>query len=611
MTFRYDINGLRALAIIGVVLYHFKPEIMPGGFAGVDVFFVISGYLMTKIIYEGVREQSFNLVSFYTARANRIIPALATLCLCLLIFGWLFINPADYYIMSKHIASAVTFISNFIFWHESGYFDSESTEKWLLHTWSLSLEWQFYIIFPFILLTLNKFFSKEKLKISLVFLSLISLSFCISIRKSYPDFSFFILPARCWELMIGGVVYFYPVKLSKHNGRILEIIGLLLILFSYAFLNSSMRWPGYLAIIPVLGASLVLLANNQNSKLTNNVSFQLIGKYSYSIYLWHWPIVVAFNYYSTTIGWWWGVMLALTLGALSYHFIEKPKLNISAKYSFKYRAYHYSILLTLLSIGVYYSKGAVFRFPELNGSLIESAINIDEDWSYPKESNLKINGLNIRYIEGKTKENILFIGASHMEQTYPYAQKFGDKYNIYYLTKGGCFVTPSMKHKKNSCRNIQDYNKLFSEFKFKKIVTTFYTFTSNLSQINNIRYQQIEKRIEEYDAFLKDLKSRADEVYLIREEPIGLEFDPKSSIRYRLNNFTFESEVRAKYQTHENAFNRLTELDGINIIEPIKHLCKNGKCYTRNDERFFYRDSGHMTASYTLEACDYLRPIFD
>ena len=136
MKFRKDINGLRAIAVIAVVLFHFNPSAVTGGFAGVDVFFVISGFLMTGIIFRGIEQNNFSILRFYVARANRIIPALAVLCMALLIFGWFYINPVDYQIIGKHIASSITFLSNIIYWRESGYFDAASHEKWLLHTWS-------------------------------------------------------------------------------------------------------------------------------------------------------------------------------------------------------------------------------------------------------------------------------------------------------------------------------------------------------------------------------------------------------------------------------------------------------------------------------------------
>jgi peptidoglycan/LPS O-acetylase OafA/YrhL len=164
MQFREDINMLRAIAVIAVVLFHFYPELLPGGFIGVDIFFVISGFLMTSIIMEAIKQQKFSIIDFYLNRAYRIIPALAVLCLVLLALGWFWLTTVDYMLLGKHVASSISFISNFIYRLEAGYFDTTSKEKWLLHTWSLSIEWQFYIIYPIVLSFLAKRYSLKTIK---------------------------------------------------------------------------------------------------------------------------------------------------------------------------------------------------------------------------------------------------------------------------------------------------------------------------------------------------------------------------------------------------------------------------------------------------------------
>ena len=161
MTFRYDINGIRALAVLSVVIYHFLPESLPGGFVGVDVFFVISGYLMTSIIITKLDVNKFNIWDFYLARANRIIPALLALCFTLLILGFFLITPVEYEKLAKQILASSLFISNLVYYKESGYFAEDSLENWLLHTWSLSVEWQFYLIYPIAMVIIFKLFTNH------------------------------------------------------------------------------------------------------------------------------------------------------------------------------------------------------------------------------------------------------------------------------------------------------------------------------------------------------------------------------------------------------------------------------------------------------------------
>lgn len=328
MKFRKDINGLRAFAVIAVVLFHFNAAWMPGGFAGVDVFFVISGFLMTGIIFRGMEQNNFSTLDFYVARANRIIPALALLCLVLLVFGWFYMSPLEYKALGKHAASSVGFLSNFTYWTEAGYFDAASHEKWLLHTWSLSVEWQFYIIYPLALLALRKFLSIHTLKLLLVIGTILSFIFSVTVTYKSPNAAYYLFPTRAWEMMIGGVAYLYPFTLKENKKRLLEWTGLILVVTSYFLISAESPWPGYLALFPVLGAFLIIQAQRNDSVITGNIVFQKLGAWSYSIYLWHWPFVVAIytfslpNYYSYI-----GMVLSVALGFLSYKYIEKIKFQ--------------------------------------------------------------------------------------------------------------------------------------------------------------------------------------------------------------------------------------------------------------------------------------------
>ena len=324
MNFRKDINGLRAFAVIGVLLFHFNASWMPGGFAGVDVFFVISGFLMTGIIFRGIEQEKFSILNFYVARANRIIPALALLCLVLLVFGWFYLTPLEYKALGKHAASSVGFLSNFIYWREAGYFDAASHEKWLLHTWTLSVEWQFYIIYPLILVAMRKFLSIRTMKLTILIATVLAFIFCVYSTYKWPNASYFLLSARAWEMLIGGVAYLYPFTLQEKKKKLVEVIGLALVIGSYFLISAENAWPGYLALFPVMGSFLIIQAQRNDSIITNNIVFQKIGTWSYSIYLWHWPLVVIIytfalpEYYIYL-----GMALSILLGFLSYKYVEK------------------------------------------------------------------------------------------------------------------------------------------------------------------------------------------------------------------------------------------------------------------------------------------------
>lgn len=356
-TFRNDINGLRAIAVIAVVLFHFNPSWMAGGFAGVDVFFVISGFLMTGIIFRGIDNNNFSVFSFYVSRANRIVPALAALCLTLMAAGWFILTPLDYKELGKHSIGSIGFISNILYWRESGYFDSASLEKWLLHTWSLSVEWQFYIIYPLAILFINKLFSRSHVKYLVLAGCALSFILCIFVTYKWPTAAYYILPTRAWEMLIGGVAYLFPINADDRKKRILEIIGASLVFFSYLIVSSETAWPGYMASLPVLGAFLIIQSARSKSIITGNFIFQKIGLWSYSIYLWHWPIVVAIYIYSLSSAYiYLGLALSTMLGYLSYEFIEKYKFNSLGKWPEIYKAKPLYIAIFVISSGVFLYK---------------------------------------------------------------------------------------------------------------------------------------------------------------------------------------------------------------------------------------------------------------
>jgi len=299
--FSFDINGLRAWAVVAVILFHFKIPGFTGGFAGVDIFFVISGLLMTKIVIENLEQKKYKnkiylLCDFYFSRMKRILPTLLALCLSLIVIGWFCLGPVEYITLGKHVTSAVLFFSNIQFQQEAGYFDSTSHEKWLLHTWSLAVEWQFYLVFPLVLLAAWKS-RLGRLPITLI----IAVTFIASFGASMYYTSvgtyqklFYFLPTRVWEMLAGSLVFLLGARLqlSSKNNRIIEFTGLFLIILSIFVFDENTAWPGSYAMVPVSGTALVLLAARQDSIFTSNALAQWLGTRSYSLYLWHWPVVV-------------------------------------------------------------------------------------------------------------------------------------------------------------------------------------------------------------------------------------------------------------------------------------------------------------------------------
>ncbi len=325
MRFRDDVNGLRALAVVAVVLFHFNPSMLPAGFAGVDVFFVISGYLMTGAIFPKVQAGTFTLTGFYTSRAKRLIPALVVLCAAMLAWGYFNLLPFEYKQLGQHVAGALSFTSNLMFYSESGYFDSASHLKWLLHTWSLSAEWQFYLVYPLIIIAVLRVLGASAGRLVIVGLTILSFAFATWASYHLESFAYYMLPSRAWEMLMGGVVYLHPVSLRDSKKAPVALAGLLLIVASLFVLDSSTAWPGQWALLPVIGTCLVIAAGCTGSRLAKHWLVAWMGKTSYSTYLWHWPICVYLfksgldEQPQAIIG---GVLLSFMLGLVSFLTVE-------------------------------------------------------------------------------------------------------------------------------------------------------------------------------------------------------------------------------------------------------------------------------------------------
>lgn len=242
LSFRNDINGLRAYAVIAVLLFHFQIPGLNAGFLGVDIFFVISGFLMTSIIVRGLEKGSFSIWKFYMARVRRIVPALMVLIATLLVLGWFFLPTPDYKALGSQSAYSSAFISNIYFWHSSGYFDAAAHEKWLLHTWTLGVEAQFYVLLPLFLIVLWKIKPQAKTLLwGLIFAFLASLALSVVVSTWKPTAAFYLLPTRGWEFIAGGLVFFAgrELKTLERFSKELLWLGFSFWLVAFILIDSS------------------------------------------------------------------------------------------------------------------------------------------------------------------------------------------------------------------------------------------------------------------------------------------------------------------------------------------------------------------------------------
>ncbi|AVY99278.1 hypothetical protein DAI21_17285 [Lelliottia sp. WB101] len=339
MTIKYraDIDGLRAFAVISVVIFHYFPAILPGGFVGVDVFFVISGYLIGTIIYKDIRSNSFSYKEFYIRRALRIFPALIVVLAFCYYVGWNALFEDEFSALGKHIASGAGFISNIISWSEAGYFDKNASLKPLLHLWSLGVEEQFYIIIPVFLIMSYVVF--RNVFIASIIIAIASFIYCVATMTSDPTANYYSPITRFWELMAGVLIAIatvdgYKLKSIKVKNA-LSILSILMLTLSIFAINEGIPFPGYIAALPVIG-SVLFIASGSDAILNRTLfSFKpivIIGLVSYPLYLWHWPLIsFARIIHGSTPDTYTTIIIfaaAVVLSLATYYLIEKPLRNI-------------------------------------------------------------------------------------------------------------------------------------------------------------------------------------------------------------------------------------------------------------------------------------------
>jgi len=349
-SYRVEIDGIRAMAVLSVLAYHTFPLYLPGGFIGVDMFFVISGFLISRIILDEIHQNEFSFKTFYARRIKRIFPALTMVLIATLTFAYFALLPDELTSLSSHIIASSTFVSNFILMFETGYFDTSADTKPLLHLWSLSIEEQFYVFWPILLYIFWRVRHTVPLYISVALLMIIS--FYLNVMQVTKDVvvTFYNPSTRAWELLAGcllACLFFYGKSqnrvakfgifnqslLAKQTvlPNLLSAVGLSLLLYGFFRIHDSYFYPYYWALVPVIGTLLIIIAGNAswlNNTLLSNPLARWFGWISYPLYLWHWPIIsflwilesgkpsASFRILA--------ILLSIVLAWITYAFIEKP-----------------------------------------------------------------------------------------------------------------------------------------------------------------------------------------------------------------------------------------------------------------------------------------------
>ncbi len=610
LDYRPDIDGLRAIAVMAVVGFHAFPGFFRGGFVGVDVFFVISGFLISRIIFRAIANNNFSYVHFYSRRIRRIFPALAIILAFSLVVGWLVFLPNEYASLGRHVAAGAAFVSNLIFWSEAGYFDVASHTKPLLHLWSLGIEEQFYFLYPLLIPIIWRARDHRVFLLS----ALTACSFALSVYFVGTDRStaFYSPITRFWELSLGGVV-----ALSQHNSPTLSsrwtlraynyvsILGAGLVLLGLALVTSRSTFPGWWALFPAIGAALLLSAGPNTYLGRYILSHRLlvgIGLISYPLYLWHWPLL-------TFAQSWVGdqpsrmarvvvVALSVLLAWLTYRFIEKPIHQVARKKNQTTVLILVMAIVGLSGLAVNYWNGFPSRMPSSIQTL--SAIEFDHSIRTRVGTCFLLNGQtssDFSHCQDDAltgRKTALLFGDSHASHLYPgLSERFGKQLNIIQRTAGGCppMFGPQTDAMSVVCKDVNNYMKRW--------------IFENQPEIVILAGNWIFYAPNELQATVRWLKGEGvSSIYIVGPVPQWRESLIKQL--YLDHRRTGQSNAPNRMMTglSQGLFEVDQELaliarkEGVEYISPLAILCDPQGCLTQYDsgpEAIMTWDYGHLT----------------
>lgn len=659
LNYRADIDGLRALAIFFVIIFHAYPKFIRGGFIGVDIFFVISGYLITSIILKGLNQQNFSLLDFYNRRIKRIFPSILVVLTFCLISGWYVLLSSEYLLLGKHISFAAIYLSNFLLESESGYFDTSAELKPLLHLWSLSIEEQFYLLFPLILLITFRL----RLRPDRTILLFLFVSFLLNIIQVNSNITstFYFPHTRAWELLIGSYVAYinisnrrrFDVKLKKilfRRRRInkenalanfLSWLGFSLIILAWLTFNpEKILFPGAWALFPTIGTACLILAGNRawlNKRLFSNKIAVYLGLISYPLYLWHWPLlsfmrIVEMEHPSSMLRLY-ALLLSLLLAWSTFYFVEK---NI------RYRKHWSTPFLLLCSLILVGSLGYLVKFNagfpnrlQNEHAFYELGLSAWSKNGWVKQSNClkRYGNYDFCLIQDKNKAiETMLIGDSHANHLYPGLLQHREftSGNLLNIGMGGClhFLNRSSKPSINEGKHCQElinqaFDVAINTLSIKTIILagawsgslkTKKGFIQKIAPIaeptNNISNFQNTLR-----ETLNILISANKNIIFVHDTP-SLGFLP-SNCNPRPWRITGDSvlspcattlgdvdSLQRKYLTPIDEV--LIDFPEVKVWEPFPAFCDQNYCWAVHNEKMLYRDKDHLNETGSLYLGQYL-----
>jgi peptidoglycan/LPS O-acetylase OafA/YrhL len=646
LKYRAEIDGLRALAVIPVILFHAGFSLFSGGFVGVDVFFVISGYLITTILIDDIENKRFSIFNFYERRARRILPALFFVMLICVPFAWIFMLPNQVEYFARSLLAVSLFASNFLFWRESGYFDAAAEEKPLLHTWSLAVEEQYYLLFPLFLIFAWRF-GKNRVFWMIVFMAALSLLISEWGWRNQPNANFYLAPSRAWELFAGSISAFIIQNNGIRKNNYIASLGLMAILFSIFIYDESTPFPSIYTLVPVLGVVLIILYGHKSTLVARILSLKVIvglGLISYSAYLWHQPLF-AFARISNDSFKINNLMLILSLlsiflAYLTWRYIENPMRNkekIKQKNIFILSAFG---MIFFCVVGLMGHKTNGFQEYILDDTQLATYKSIKRS----SEGNCKKGIEKCISISGINKnKSILLLGDSNAYHFSKGLKEIASEFQYSYiqLTKGGCMPLSinfyRMERPPLASAQCIDFNqsvidsisKLDNKIDVVVISSAWLNYyygdrlfkdlveERNLSDISEVKISlngideiPFDQRGEAFDTYFDNifaiLKTKARNVIIVGSMPPAIVnfskkdnlFNPEPISMNELHSQTSEMEGLLVSKSKEFNFS---------YIDIASLMCDLKSCKITKDEQYLYGDNVHFS---DFGQSSVMKPIF-
>lgn len=629
VTYRPEIDGLRTVSVLLVILSHLGWTLLPGGYVGVDVFFVISGFLITSIVVAEIRTGTFTIANFYKRRVIRLAPAYFLVLAVTSIAAILIMLPDELLAYFKSVIYSTFFAANIYMWREvGGYFASQSDVIPLLHLWSLAVEEQFYIIWPLALLIGLRVTPPRFLWIVLVLAILVCLFISEWGIRYDKTAAYYLMPTRVFELMLGALLVFLPQR-DWHSlvRNIMGLVGLGLILYSALTYVSGQRFPGFAGLLPCLGAVLILTfckgASDITGKLLATAPMVAIGKVSYPAYLWHWPIIAFLNICMIEIDFVVGatvMVLTLALSFFTYWYVENPAKRFNRESVKRVAGYGFAmpaLLFFCVSGYAMANKGWPVRFPEslnLKSAAVHSLAHKERrechagDVTRPRPEDYCVLGVRDRPVD------FLLVGDSHANHFAGMIDVMAREAGVrgYDVTQGNTiFLAETARHMRSNDKRVEDkrfssrnktLESMIAEKKYKAVILGG-AFASHYNK-GHFKFEGAQSPKEAFqkgfELTIRKIKDSGAAVFIINGSPIMDDVDHACVLKNE--RFSLENECSISIETHAEFFSGwkfvLAELleahPDINIIDTESIICNEGKCASDINGIPLYSDAVHL-----------------